>query len=385
MQKLQVAQDDANQIAAAARRAGEVFGAGGLVVFPTETVYGIGAPVANDKGYRALRQFKGRPDDEPFTVHLPDAAAATRYGKLDDPWMCRILGRFLPGPVTLVVDVSEQEIAASLASMGLTSEHRNRIYHGLTVGLRCPDDAVARAVLGSVSSPVVASSANPRGASPPMDAHAAAKAVGDAAEIVIDGGHCRYAKPSTIVRIIRPTAATPGGLPRFEVLRDGVLDERSIRNLLRWTMLLVCSGNTCRSPMAEGIARKLAASRWGLAPDDLESAGIRIISGGVFTGGGSPASPQAVHAAAQMGIDIAGHRSRPVGPDLVNEVDVIYCMTRSHQQAIIEMMPSAVDKTFLLDEPNDIEDPIGADDEAYERTAAEIAAALERRLKEHWA
>jgi protein-tyrosine phosphatase len=291
--------------------------------------------------------------------------------------------------VTLVVDVPEAVISDRLRAFGPGGAGdaggelhgrqtlRQRLYHGATIGLRCPDDPVAQRVLGAIDAPIVASSANHRGAAPPMDADEAAAAVGDAADLIVDGGRARYAKPSTIVRVTQRD-----GSPHIAVQREGVYDERFIRKLLRWTMVLVCSGNTCRSPMAEAIAKDVLAKQRGIAPDDLEAAGLRIVSAGVYAAPGSPPSPEAVDALAKMDIDMRPHRSRRLSLELIHEADVIYCMTRGHLEAIVEAAPYAADKTFLLDPNGDIEDPIGAGLTTYQRCAEMIRRRLDQRLKE---
>ncbi|MBI1338367.1 MAG: threonylcarbamoyl-AMP synthase [Phycisphaera sp.] len=359
-------------------QAGRVLASGGLVVFPTETVYGIAASAASEKGLAALRAFKERPDTQPFTIHMPTPAAAERYADTRNEPLRRLLRKVLPGPVTIVATVDEQTISARMRELGtipgLPADARHRIYHGQTVGLRCPDHELAQRVLASIDAPIVASSANRRGQPPPMDAHEAAEAVGDAAAMVIDGGHARYAKPSTIVHVHADG--------RVEVGRDGVYDERFIRKLLRWTMLLVCSGNTCRSPMAEGIAKKMLAEQRGVDVNQLESAGVRVLSAGAFAMPGMPASPEAVEAMSKLGIDLKAHRSQPLTIEMVHEADVIYCMTRGHLEAVKQLVPSAVSKAQPLDPTGDVEDPIGAGKTAYQRCAELIRRRLAQRLSE---
>ncbi|MEX0774633.1 MAG: Sua5/YciO/YrdC/YwlC family protein [Phycisphaeraceae bacterium] len=362
------------------RQARDVFASGGLVVFPTETVYGVGASVASERGYQALRQVKERTEAQPFTIHLPNAEAALRYGDFDSPVMHRLFRKVFPGPVTLVLDVSDDEIGRALARMKLPASHAGRIYHNRTVGLRCPDDAIALRVLGSIDAPIAASSANRHGEPPPQDAEAAAAAMGDAAELVIDGGRCRYAKASTVVHVMRAR-----GIPHIRILRQGVYDERFIRKLLRWTMLVVCSGNTCRSPMAEVMAQDMMAQERGLKADELESAGVRIVSAGTMAMPGLPATAEARQALASMDLDLMQHRSRPLSHELLHEADVIYCMTEAHRQTVLDMAPAAAAKTLILDpQGQDIEDPIGSDVEAYRRCAGQIRRLLELRLKEQW-
>ncbi len=361
----------------AGERAGEVFAAGGLVVFPTETVYGIGASVANDAGYAALRRVKEREDGQPFTLHVPEADAVGRYVDMGNPLIARLVGKMLPGPVTLIVDVPEDVIEQKLRVLGLSSEHRARLYHGNTIGIRCPDDDVARLVLGSTDEPIAASSANRRNHAPPRDGREAIAAIGDAADLMIDAGQTRYAKPSTIVRV----SLRDGGYD-YTIQREGVYDQRFLQKLMRWTLLFVCTGNTCRSPMAEAMARRMLAERRGVDPAQLGEAGSRVVSAGVAGAVGAPASEQAVEAMRLIGLDLSDHRSRALTPELAREADVIYCMSESHRMAVLAMAPDVAGKVYLLDETADIDDPFGADLSAYQQTADIIRAQLERRLKE---
>jgi L-threonylcarbamoyladenylate synthase len=195
--------------------------------------------------------------------------------------------------------------------------------------------------------------------------------------LIVDGGRCRYTKASTVLRV-----REVHGLPRITVLREGVYDQRYIRKLLRWTMLLVCSGNTCRSPMAAGLARQLLAQRHKISVEALEDAGVGVVSAGVFARPGAPASAPAVAAMAPRGVDLTSHRARPLTPEMVREADVVYCMTDDHRQEVIDMAPGQADKVFTLDPAGDIEDPIGGDEAAYQRCVAQLRQALELRLKE---
>jgi protein-tyrosine phosphatase len=359
-------------------QAADALRAGALIVFPTETVYGIAASATSKKGIEALRVFKQRPHNQPFTLHLPDTLSISRYIDTSPALVQRVIRKLLPGPVTLVVDADDPIIRDRLNTLGLPDDARQRIYLRNTIGIRCPDLPITQQWLAAVGSPVVASSANRRGVPAPVDAEEAALAVGNAAELVINAGRSRYAKPSTIVRVRQIN-----GLYKWTVERAGVYEERTIRKLMQRTVMMVCTGNTCRSPIAEGLAKHIASQQKGITPQDLQAAGVHIISGGTHASSGAPASAEAIQVMHEFGIDISSHRSRPITPDLINEADEIYCMTSSHRQAILTLAPHAAEKIFLLDPAGrDVDDPIGADLKGYRRTAELIRRQLAQRIKE---
>lgn len=377
MQVATIEPGNVDQVESIVRQAATVLGEGGLVVFPTETVYGVAASAVRDAGISKLREMKARDQAQTFTVHLPNPAAAERYVDTSAPALRRFMNKILPGPVTLLLDATDELIEQRLELLGMRATDRNRIYRGNTIGLRCPDQSLSQRILAAIDEPVVASAANRPGGKQPHEAGDAARELDGFVDYVVDGGRTRYAKPSTVVRVIERN----GGLS-IDVEREGVYDERFIKKLMRWTILLICSGNTCRSPMAEGLAKQILAQQRGVPVEELEASGVRVISAGAFAMPGSPPSPEAIDALAKDNIDISRHRSTPLTPELIHEADVIYTMTESHRQTVIDMMPSASSKTWRLDESGDIADPIGLDLTAYQRTAEMIRRRLDQRLKE---
>jgi protein-tyrosine phosphatase len=153
---------------------------------------------------------------------------------------------------------------------------------------------------------------------------------------------------------------------------------------IEFSVLFVCTGNTCRSPMAEGLAKQSLAQLKGVSVDRLEDAGVRVRSAGVMTGGGSPASGQAIDAMTQVGVDLTGHASRPLTADLIQDADAIYTMTDSHRQAVLMHSPNASEKTHRLDPDDDIIDPFGSPVEVYVQTAEMIREALAKRIAERY-
>ena len=377
MQAKTVEPGNLDQAQAIAQRAARVLEAGELVAFPTETVYGVGASAASEAGIRALRELKAEGQPRAFAVHLPSPAAAERYLDLStSPGLQRFIHKVFPGPVTLIAQVSDDVIDRKLKALNLENRG-DRLYHANTIALRCPAHSLTQELLAATNAPVVAGAAHRKAQPPARDAQEAVEALGQDVGMVVDGGRCRYAKLSTVVRV-----SGTGADQTIRVEREGVYDERFIRKLMRWTMLLVCSGNTCRSPMAQGMARRMLAERRGVAETELESAGLRVISAGLNAAEGAPPSPNAVEALRKQHIDISGHRARELTPQMINEADVIYTMTEPHRETITSMFPSAAEKTFTLDPNGDIEDPIGSDASSYQRSAELIRRRLDQRLKE---
>ena len=365
------------------RQARDLWQSGKLIVFPTETVYGIGCAATNDVGWHALEAFHPGAAEKNFTLHLGDIEHACQWMSFQSPILKRFLQKLWPGPVTIELPLKDHHLDALRQYVPQGSMLEKQLLRQRILSLRVPAHDVVRQLLRTLNQPVAATGIAVQDASqmvPACDAQMAQKAAADAAEIIIDAGPCRFSKPSTTIRV-----QVIHGWPQWTMVRQGVYDDRTMRKLTRWNLLLVCTGNTCRSPMAQGLAQSLLAQRLGLAPDDLPAAGIHISSAGVFASNGVPASTQAVEALATMQVDISKHRSRGLSLQMLEEADVIYCMTRSHQHALLQMLetkPQSENKVLLLDPQKDIQDPIGGSTQDYIRCARQIQQALETRLQE---
>lgn len=142
----------------------------------------------------------------------------------------------------------------------------------------------------------------------------------------------------------------------------------------------MCTGNTCRSPLAEAICKRLLADRLGCAPSELDGRGVVVRSAGVMAYPGDPASPPAVGVAAELGADLAAHRSRPVTPDLLAEATDVIAMTAGHVAALELRYPNLGPPPRLLGGDRDLPDPIGGDADEYRACARLIAADLDRLI-----
>ena len=188
--------------------AARTLAAGGLVAFPTETVYGLGADATNGRAVARLYEAKGRPAFNPLIAHVPDAAAACALGQFDHTAQ-RLAAAFWPGPLTLVLPKAPDCRVTDLATAGLDS-----------IAVRVPDHDVARQILAAFGRPVVAPSANRSGhVSPTTATHVLADLRGRI-ELIVDGGPTPMGLESTIVACLdEPTLLRPGALRRDEIER----------------------------------------------------------------------------------------------------------------------------------------------------------------------
>ncbi len=185
------------------RHAAKLLRAGGLVAFPTETVYGLGADARQDQAVARIFEAKARPQFNPLIVHVANVDAAQRYVIWSDT-ADRLAAAFWPGPLTLVLPLRADAGLSPLVTAGLP-----------TLAIRVPAHPVARALLAQYDGPVAAPSANPSGKiSPTTAAHVHAGLSGKI-NAIVDGGACDVGVESTILGVFdTPTLLRPGGLPQ---------------------------------------------------------------------------------------------------------------------------------------------------------------------------
>jgi tRNA threonylcarbamoyl adenosine modification protein (Sua5/YciO/YrdC/YwlC family) len=349
-------------------KAAEALRGGGVVALPTETVYGIAGiltdPQAREKLY-ALRP----PGGKPLTLHLAHRDDALQYIDPPSELAARMMRKLWPGPVALRFDVSPPRRAEAAKRLNLDESD---LYSEGTITLRQPDNIVAEDVIARAGAPVGLTAAS-GGGEPAFRIDQIPDSVKEKLDLLVDAGTARFARPSTIVHVQGD---------RWTLVRSGVYDERIVEKLLRTTILFVCSGNTCRSPMAEVLARKIIAEKLGVDDEELEKKGISVVSAGAMAMAGARATPQAVEAVRDMGIDLSKHRSRPLSVELINQADLIFTMGQSHARAVQMMVPSSAEKVHTLNPEGDIEDPIGSDVSVYQKLAGQLQGLIEQRLNE---
>jgi len=332
------------------REAANVLKAGGLVIIPTETVYGVAADAGNPKAVGRLAEIKKRPENKPFSIAIEKKDRVEEFARDVPPAAYKLMNKFWPGPLTLILK-------------GIS---------GPSVGLRMPDNSIALKIIAAAENPVVLPSANLSGEAAPLNFEEAIRDLNGLVELAIDAGPVKLGLESSIVDFTVEPA---------RVLRTGAINEADINKAIKKkNVLFVCTGNTCRSVIAEALFKKMMREQHR---DDVE-----VFSAGVTTLSGIGASQGAREVLAKEGIDVSGHISHEITKELVRGSDLILVMERLHEGAILKLAPDVKNRVFLLkefakiDENNlDIADPSGQPMGYYEDVFVSIKEALERVSK----
>ncbi len=352
------------------KEAAAVVEAGGLVAFPTETVYGIACRAEADSLAR-LDELKGRAAEKYYTLHIGRKSDVEKYVPTIGLRVEKLIDKAWPGPLTIVFELDRADIDKQRSS--IEKGVFEKLYKDNSIGIRCPDNSIASELLRRTNAPVVAPSANVAGQPPATSAEEVLAQFSGQIDLLLDGGACRYKKSSTVAKI---------GKEGLQILRAGVYSKQELESFWQVRFLLVCTGNTCRTPMAEGMFNKYLAEKLGCEVDWLEEIGYKATSAGTMGLAGLPASPEAVAACAARGVDIKAHKSTALSERLIRESDFIFVMSRMHRERIIALCGEVADRCVLLAEDRDIPDPIGQSQRVYDSCAELIEETVRKRISE---
>ncbi len=337
--------------------------AGELVAVPTESGYEVAAAALNPDAVAELAQLAG-----------PGVQPAVLLGQADEAldWLpslrgtaVRLARNFWPGPLVIANDMG----TSAGQARRLPPSVRAALVRDGRLALRFPDhDWVAAAARQFVGPIALAPLANfPQQTEQIQQGRSRLG-------LIVDAGACAFTKPASVVQ---------ANARSIQMLREGALAAVDLLDASVCSVLFVCTGNTCRSPLAQALCVKLLCDTLRCIPAELPRHGFRVQSAGLSAMMGGAATTEAALVARQCGADLDGHRSQPLTLELLARADCIFAMTLGHLRMLASLrVPVGPTPQLLSPAGDDVDDPIGAPEEVYRACAAQVQAALVQRLPE---
>ncbi|HID38440.1 MAG TPA: threonylcarbamoyl-AMP synthase [Calditrichaeota bacterium] len=351
-------------------KAAAVLKSGGIIAYPTDTLYGLGVDALNEKALSRLYLLKQRGGKTPVSLMVYDLKSIEEYSGKLEPEIKEYLKKLLPGKITVLLPRKDKDVLPDLF----------RITKGKKLGFRIPGHNVCSALSKAFPNPITTTSANISGKPNAVNVQAIIAQFGDKLDLILDAGPVTAKQGSTIIDFTK--------IP-FLVMREGQVSLKILRQKLpgvplrkrkeKFTITFICSGNICRSPLAMGILRAMLARTKYRKVVEVDSAGTLNLAG------------QRVHeysyeVAKENKIDLAKHISRPITDRMMQNAQLIICMALNHYTHLRSIYPQYRDKIIMLKQwkrPKNlsnpsIADPIGHPRDFFGETYREIHKELKR-------
>ncbi len=344
------------------KKAIRVLRKGGIIIFPTDTVYGIGCDINNSAAIKEIYRIKQRKRDKPLVMFLSEKSEIKNYVKELTKSSKTIIEHLIPGPLTLIFK----------AKTGTFPEFTGRKN---TISVRVPDYPLLKKLIKKCSVPLATTSVNVSGGIP-AETH---KKIGLDVDLILTDDNIPEGTPSTVLDISRyPPILRRKGALSIQTIEKYIVPKVRFHSSIVYNIVFVCTANSCRSPMAEGILKSLIKQK-GLK-------NVSVSSCGTIQNSGFPATPNAILAISELGYSIRNHRSKSITKKILKDADLFLCMENLHKRHILKLEPNLQDRTFLLTEfagkHGEILDPIGQNIDTYRKVAGDIQRYVKRIVKD---
>lgn len=357
-------------------KAVETLRKGGVIVYPTDTVYGLGVDINNEKAVNRLYLLKKRDirNPVPIMVHSVDQIEQL-LGALPVNQK-NLLKKLLPGKITILLKNTLKK------PLQIFKQFDNQPPPLKKIGFRIPDYPVCYELIKKFGGPITTTSANISGKGNVLSIPEALAHFGDKLDLILDAGVMASNAGSTVIDFTKDP---------YLIVRKGEIEISDLKMLLpaekfrirrnHFTINFVCSGNICRSPLAEAALKAMVKKT-------KYKKYIEITSSGTLDITSSPAHKYSIKVAQENDIDLSGHKSKTITPAIVKDSDLIFCMALNHYEFLRQHYPKKRRQIVLLKQWNrenklfipSIADPIGNDLDFYCNTFKEIHQEIKRIL-----
>ncbi|MEM7559753.1 MAG: Sua5/YciO/YrdC/YwlC family protein [Planctomycetota bacterium] len=359
---------------------------GQLIAVPTETTYQVAVSALHTEAVERVGSLVDQGILARPTLVLRSAQEAFDYSPNMSKIASRAVYRAWPGPLVLSLPISNAGGSEQAGRDVSLANQLPKVAQSLLLEEKGGERFLSQRVTShpALSEPqrltrgplLIADCAAENG--PVVGPEQVEELLGDTCKLLIDDGPTHFGGLATCVQVSES---------QCRLMEKGVIEPERLNRLFQLAILVVCTGNTCRSPMAEVLLRDLLKKRFPQFADEQQPR-FHIASAGLSAYPGGPASVEAQVAMQKRGLSLRNHQSQAVTGQSLQQADLVLTMTRNHRAAILQQMPELENRVHLVSgSTEDVSDPFGGPEEVYEDCATQIEGFLESwvaKLDENW-